>query len=97
MFCAISNPMSSRQKHFVANLHSAIAKRSKYEYIFLNKKVLLRERKRRTARRVASACYAEGGDTPSSHGGRGVTLSSHAGGVPHPVMLGVPPPPSRPG
>ena len=55
-------------------------------------RVLLRERKRHTARRVAYARYAGGGggDTPSSHGG---------GGVPHPVQHhtwdGVPPP-SRP-
>ena len=46
-----------------------------------HKKVLLRERKRHTARRVASARYATlgGGGTPSSHGGWG---------VPHPVMVG---------
>ena len=43
-----------------------------------NKKVLLRERKRHTARRVASARYAA-----LSNGWVG-------GGVPHPVMGGVP-------
>ena len=58
----------------------------------LNKRVILRERKRHTARRVASARYAGwGGGTPSSHGGGGVTPSSHGGGY-----LGYPPP-SRPG
>ena len=43
-----------------------------------NKKVLLRERKRHTARSVASARYAGAGGTPSSHGA----------GVPHSVMVG---------
>ena len=56
-----------------------------------NKKVLLRERKRHTARHAASARYAGWGgvphggwvphkvmlgDTPSSHGGRGVPIQS---------------------
>ena len=50
--------------------------------IWQNKKVLLRDRKRHTARRVASAPYASDG---------GGTLSSHGWGVPHPVM-GVPHP-----
>ena len=45
-----------------------------------NKKVLLRERKRHTARCVASARYAA-----LSNGG--------GGGVPHPVMMGVVPHP----
>ena len=48
----------------------------------VNKKVLLRERKRHTARRVASASYA--------------ALSNGAGGVPHPVLAGTLQP-SRPG
>ena len=49
-----------------------------------NKKVLPRERKRHTARRIASACYA--------------ALSNGGGGVPHPVMVGGTwgTPPSRP-
>ena len=53
----------------------------------VNKKVLLRERKRHTARRVASACYA--------------ALSNGWEGVPHPVLVvggyTSHPPPSRPG
>ena len=55
----------------------------------LNKKVLLRERKRHTARRVASARYAGGeGGTPSSHDGGGYPIQSWwGGGVPHPVMV----------
>ena len=53
-----------------------------------NNKVLLRERKRHTARPVASARYARGG---------GGIPFSHDGGVPHPVMVGGTPPPSRPG
>ena len=45
----------------------------KYSYydlfLFLNKKVLLRERKRHTARCVASARFADwGGNTPSNLG-----------------------------
>ena len=62
-----------------------------------NKKVLLRERKRHTARRVVSARYAGGvphpvmvGGTPFSHGG-GYPIQSWWGGYP-----GYPPP-SRPG
>ena len=55
-----------------------------------NKKVLLRERKRHTARRVASACYAgEGGFSIQSWwGGGGGTPSSHGGGYPIQVMVG---------
>ena len=51
--------------------------------ILTNKKVLLRERKRHTARHVASAHYAgEGGiPHPVMVGG---TPSRHVGGVPHP-------------
>ena len=47
----------------------------------MNKKVLLRERKRHTARRVASTLYA------ALSNGRGVTPSSPGQGVPHPVMV----------
>ena len=51
-----------------------------------NKKVLLREHKRHTARRVASARYAVlsngGGGTPSSHGGGGYPIQSWWGGTP---------------
>ena len=51
--------------------------------IFLNKKVFLRERKRHTARRVASARYA---------GGQGVPHPVMVWGGTHPVMWdGVPP------
>ena len=55
-----------------------------------NKKVLLRERKRHTARRVASARM---GGTPSSHGGGYLGYpppppSRPGRGVPHPVMMG---------
>ena len=80
-----------------------------FAIILHNKKVLLRERKRHTARRVVSARYVGRGGgypiqswwggTPSSHGGGG-TPSSYGGGVPHPVMVGgipspqVPPPES---
>ena len=52
-----------------------------------NKKVLLRERKRHTARRVASARYAAlsnwwgVGGTPSSSGWRGYPIQSRVGGV----------------
>ena len=50
-----------------------------------NKKVLLRERKRHTARCEASARYAGGG--------RGYPIQSWWGeGLPHPVMVGVPHP-----
>ena len=53
-----------------------------------NKKVLLRERKRHTARRVASARYADlsGGGVPRSMSG-GV-CHSRSGGVPHPRSRG---------
>ena len=59
------------------------------------KKVVLLERKRHTARRIASARYA-GGGTPCSHGGGvphpvmvgGIPSSHGGGGVPHPVMVG---------
>ena len=47
-----------------------------------HKKVLLRERKRHAARRVASACYAA-----LSNGG---VPHPVIGGVPHPVMGGTP-------
>ena len=46
----------------------------------LNKKVLLRERKRYTARRIASTCSA----VPIG----GCTLSCPGQGVPHPVLPG---------
>ena len=51
----------------------------------LHKKVLLRERKRHTARHVASACFADlspdgGGDTPSSPRWRGTPSSLGWGG-----------------
>ena len=53
-----------------------------------NKKVLLRERKRHTAHRVASARYAA-----LSNGGGGGTPSNPGWGVPHPVLYwGVPHP-----
>ena len=58
-----------------------------------NKKVLLRERKRHNARRVASARFANGED-----GVGGTPFSLEWGGVPHPVLDGVGGyPPSRPG
>ena len=47
----------------------------------IHKKVLLRERKRHTARRVASARYAV-----LSNGG--YPIQSWVGGVPHPVLAG---------
>ena len=56
------------------------------QYNSFNKKVLLRERKRHTARRVANARYAGGGDTPSSHGGGYPIQSWWVGGY-HPVMV----------
>ena len=72
---------------------------------FVNKKVLLRERKRHTARRVANAriqWWRRGRGTPSSHGGRGVypisglvggyPIQSWWWGVPHPRSGGVPHP-----
>ena len=73
-----------------------------------NKKVLLRERKRHTARRVPSACCAAlsngRGPYPDMRGVPhpvmvGDTPSSHGGGVPNPVMVeGYPSvPPSRSG
>ena len=66
-----------------------------------NKKILLRERKRHTARRVASACYADllGRGVPHLRSG-GEPISGwgvphpRVGGVPHPRVGGVPP---RPG
>ena len=70
-----------------------------------NKKVLLRERKRHTARRAASVRYAGGGggSTPSSHGGGGTpgtppTIQTWPGSLtlhtPHTIQTwdGVPPP-----
>ena len=71
----------------------------------VNKKVLLRERKRHTARRVANALSVGWGwgwgGTPSSHDGGEVPYPVMVGKVPHPVMVvgGYPrvPPPSRPG
>ena len=74
--------------------------------ITIDKKVLLRERKRHTARCVASACYAGGGGVPHPvMVGGGGTSSSHGGGTPsshgggrrntkpphHPDLAGVPP------
>ena len=50
---------------------------------YCNKKVLLRERKRHTARHVASARFADGG-TPSSHGWGGYPIQSWMGGTPCP-------------
>ena len=55
------------------------------KYCF-NKKVLLRERKRHTARRVASARYA-GGWYPIESWWGGVPIQSWRG-VPHPDMMG---------
>ena len=81
--------------------------------ILQNKKVLLRELKRHTARRIVSARYAGGGGTLSP--GRGYPISGLGGtpsqvqGVPHPRSGGYPVPgwggpcarsrgyPSRPG
>ena len=51
--------------------------------LLINKKVLLRERKRHAVRHVASACYAGGG---------GPYPVMVGGGVPHPVLVGVPHP-----
>ena len=67
--------------------------------IDLNKKVLLRERKRHTARHVASACYAALSQIQPMGGGRGIPPSSpdRGGGVScsgkwgTPSWLGVPP------
>ena len=64
---------------------------------FQNKKVLLRERKRHTARRVASARYVGGGTPSQVQGGylipgrEGGTLSQD-GGLPHPRSGAVPHP-----
>ena len=60
--------------------------------IFVNKKVLLCERKRHTACRVASARYADpsGGGTPSQVWGG--TLSQVQGGYPIPGLGGLPHP-----
>ena len=69
-----------------------------------NKKVLLRERKRHTARRVSSAPRYAGGGVPGPRSGGG-TLSQVRGGVTHPDLqtwsgggvlgpeMGYPPPP----
>ena len=60
---------------------------------FLNKKVLLRERKRHTTCRVASARYADlsgGGHTLSKGWGEGGTLSHVQGGYPIPGLRGYP-------
>ena len=48
--------------------------------LFVNKKVLLRERKRHTVRRVTSARYGGGGVSPSSPGQRRGTSSSPGSG-----------------
>ena len=85
-------------------------------YFFLqtvfNKKVLLRERKRHTARHVASARYVPGqvGYPVPGLGGyivpclggtssqvRGGVPCPRSRGVPHPDLVGVPPPLGRPG
>ena len=95
----INNTLKFRRKHnkmVLISLHvnqniTGSAKELNYH---INKKVLLRERKRHTARRVASARYAAlcnggGGVNPSQVGGypvpclgRGGT-PSQVGGVPH--------------
>ena len=72
--------------------------------ITMYKKVLLRERKRHTARRVASARYVAlsngGGDTPSSpgRGGTPPTIQTWPGGYPphHPDLAGGGNPPPCP-
>ena len=63
---------------------------SNNENSYTNKKVLLRERKRHTARCVASARYGGvGGGTPSTYsGGRAGYPIQSWWGVPHPVMVG---------
>ena len=54
--------------------------------IYQYKKVLLRERKRYTARRIASACYAalspDQGGYPNQLMGRGYSIQSWTGGTP---------------
>ena len=63
--------------------------------IIHNKKVLLRESKRHTARRLASTCYNAlsigwGGTPTSPGGGRFPRSANHpdlTGGVPHPVLV----------
>ena len=85
-----------RISEFFLNAFTEFSKFSDKDNIVLNKEVLLRERKRHTARRVASARYG-GGGTPSTHGGGGTPLTHGGGypvhswrGVPHPVMGGYP-------
>ena len=66
-------------------------------FFWKNKKVLLRERKTHTARRVASARYAGRGDTPSSHGWGVPPTIQTWDGVPPPTIQtwdGVLPPPT---
>ena len=55
------------------------------DYFTTDKKVLLRERKRHTARRVASARYAA--LSPDERGGCVYISSPGLGGVPHPVIF----------
>ena len=65
-----------------------------------NKKVLLRERKRHTARRVASTCYAALSNPDLVRGGGGYPIQTWWGEYPIQTWSrGYPgyPPPSRPG
>ena len=81
------------------NFWSVLCLRLDFSKIKWNKKVLLRERKRHTARRVASARYAapSGGGTPSHSGGYPSHVLMVEGGYPGQVLMwGGYPPPSRP-
>ena len=55
--------------------------------IYVNRKVLLRERKRHTTCRIASARYADGGGVPHPVLVGGVPHPVMVGGLPHPVMM----------
>ena len=95
---------------FVTLYQSRFETNEQNNYI-MNKKVLPRERKRHTARRVASACYAAlsngGGGVPPHHPELAgqvpwvppTTIQTWLGGYPlqHPDLAGGYPPPSRPG
>ena len=103
-----------RNKHFSLSLKRSWCRFLAFETckintffkLYFNKKVLLRERKRHTARHVASARYVGGGVTPSSHGGYPPPSRPGQGTPHHPDLARVTPhhpdlaripPPSRPG
>ena len=86
----ISNPLVLCTLTFRLFCHWLFLLHQRWQYLVhynINKKVLLREHKRHTICRVASARYAA-----LSNGGGGLPHPVLAGGVPYPVLVrGVPP------